>query len=49
MADSNQPQRPSQIQTLWSVVAQAGGEGPTQVVDTAQEKLLERYGKVVHC
>lgn len=48
MADSNQPQRLSQIQTLWSVVAQAGGEGPTQVVYTAQEKLLERYGKVVH-
>lgn len=48
MADSNQPQRLSQIQTLWSVVAQAGGAGPTQVVNTAQEKLLERYGKVVH-
>lgn len=48
MADSTPPQRLSQIQTLWTVICQAGGEGPTHVVSTAQEQMLLRYGKVVH-
>src|SRR5436190_21047618 len=48
MTESNSPQRLSQIQTLWTVVCQAGGDGSTLVVNTAQERMLERYGKVVH-
>jgi RNA polymerase sigma-70 factor (ECF subfamily) len=48
MPDSSHPQRLSQIQTLWTVVCQACGGGPTQVVNTAQEQMLKRYGKVVH-
>jgi len=37
----------SRIQTLWTVVAVAH-HGPTEEVKSAQEKLLERYGKAVH-
>jgi RNA polymerase sigma-70 factor (ECF subfamily) len=48
MTDSSTPQRLSQIQTLWTVVRQACGAGPTQIVNTAQQQMLERYGKVVH-
>src|SRR5438445_3891022 len=48
MTHSSQPQRLSQIQTLWTVVCQACGEGPTKVVGAAQEQMLERYGKVIH-
>jgi RNA polymerase sigma-70 factor (ECF subfamily) len=48
MTDSLGPQRLSQIQTLWTVVCQAGGEGPTRVVNAAQEQMFQRYGKVVH-
>jgi RNA polymerase sigma-70 factor (ECF subfamily) len=45
---SDAQQRLSQIQTLWSVVCRAGGEGPTTVVNAAQKQLLERYNKVVY-
>jgi len=48
MTESSTPQRLSQIQTLWTVVRQACGAGPTQIVNTAQQQMLERYGKVVH-
>lgn len=48
MANSFDPQRLSQIQTLWSVVCHAQGEGTTRAVNAAQGQLLERYGKVVH-
>src|SRR5262245_54535457 len=48
MTESNSPERLSQIQTLWTVVCQACGTGPTKVVNTAQQQMLERYGKVVH-
>ena len=48
MEESLGPQRLSQIQTLWSVVRQAGGEGSTQVVGAAQQQLLARYQKVVY-
>jgi DNA-directed RNA polymerase specialized sigma24 family protein len=40
-------QRLSQIPTLWTVVSQAHGDGPTDEIRSAQEQLLARYGKVV--
>lgn len=48
MEESLGLQRLSQIQTLWSVVRQAGGEGSAQVVSAAQQQLLSRYQKVVY-
>ena len=48
MSQSELPQRLSQIQTLWTIVGRAGGVGSTQAVNSAQEQLLERYGKVVY-
>lgn len=48
MEESVGSQRLSQVQTLWSVVRQAGGEGPAQVVSAAQQQLLSRYRKVVY-
>lgn len=48
MSHSDSPQRLSQIQTLWTMVGRAHGDGPAQVVNSAQHQLLERYGKVVH-
>jgi RNA polymerase sigma-70 factor (ECF subfamily) len=48
MSQSELPQRLSQIQTLWTVVGRAHGSESTEVVATAQEQLLARYGKVVH-
>lgn len=48
MSQSGLPQRLSQIQTLWTVVCRAHGDEATQVVNAAQEQLLERYRKVVY-
>ncbi|MGE3314769.1 MAG: RNA polymerase sigma factor [Planctomycetaceae bacterium] len=48
MSYSESPQRLSQIQTLWTVVGRAHGDGPAKDVNSAQHQLLERYGKVVH-
>jgi RNA polymerase sigma-70 factor (ECF subfamily) len=48
MSQSELPQRLSQIQTLWTVVARAGSGDSTEVVNSAQTQLLERYGKVVY-
>ncbi len=48
MSPSELPQRLSQIQTLWTVVCRAHGDEATQVVNSAQEQLLARYGKVVY-
>lgn len=48
MTQSDIAQRLSQIQTLWTVVGRAHGDGPTHLVNSAQKELLERYGKVVH-
>src|SRR5262249_42995545 len=48
MSDTDLAHRISQIQTLWTVVGQAGGEGTTRAVNAAQEQLLERYGKAVY-
>jgi RNA polymerase sigma-70 factor (ECF subfamily) len=48
MSDADLAHRISQIQTLWTVVGQAGGEGATRAVNAAQEQLLERYGKAVY-
>jgi len=48
MSDVEQPYRISQIQTLWTVLGQAGGEGTTRAVSAAQEQLLARYGKAVY-
>jgi RNA polymerase sigma-70 factor (ECF subfamily) len=45
--DPFNPDRLSQIQTLWTVVCQAHGQGPPEAVVAAQEQLLARYGKVV--
>ena len=44
---SSPDHRLSQIQTLWSVVCQAHGDGPPEAVAAAQQQLLARYGKVV--
>ena len=48
MADSNANVRLSQVQTLWTVVCKAHGDGSANTVRIAQEQLLERYGKVVY-
>lgn len=48
MSPSDLPHRISQIQTLWTVVCRAGGDGSTKVINAAQEQLLERYGKSVY-
>jgi len=48
MSQPDLAHRISQIQTLWTVVGQAGGEGTTHAVNAAQEQLLERYGKAVY-
>lgn len=48
MSQSELQQRLSQIQTLWTIVGQAGSGGSTTVVNSAQEQLLLRYGKVVY-
>jgi len=48
MSQSELPHRLSQIQTLWTVVCRARGGGPTQIVNSAQAQLLERYGKVIY-
>ena len=48
MSQSSANLRLSQIQTLWSTICRAKGEGPRDVVNAAQERLLDRYGKVVH-
>jgi RNA polymerase sigma-70 factor (ECF subfamily) len=40
--------RLSQVQTLWTVVCRAHGDGPTEAIRTAQQQLIDRYGKVVH-
>ena len=48
MSQSDSPHRLSQIQTLWTVVCHAHADGPTHIVNSAQQQLLERYGKVVH-
>ena len=39
--------RLSQIQTLWTVICRAHGDGPQEAVRAAQEQLMARYGKVV--
>jgi RNA polymerase sigma-70 factor (ECF subfamily) len=46
MDPSNPPEHLSQIETLWSMVLRAN-QGPDASA-TAQEKLLQRYGGVVH-
>jgi RNA polymerase sigma factor (sigma-70 family) len=48
MSQPDLAHRISQIQTLWTVVGQAGGDGTTRAVNAAQEQLLERYGKAVY-
>src|SRR5262245_38838513 len=48
MSDADLAHRISQIQALWTVVGQAGGDGPTRAVSAAQEQLLARYGKAVY-
>lgn len=40
-------QRLSQIQTLWTVIRRAHGDGPADGVREAQRELIERYGGVV--
>jgi DNA-directed RNA polymerase specialized sigma24 family protein len=47
MADQNADARLSQIQTLWTVICQAHGDGPDEAVRAAQIQLMDRYGKVV--
>jgi DNA-directed RNA polymerase specialized sigma24 family protein len=37
----------SRISTLWSLVSLAHHDGPTDQVRTAQEKLLDRYGRAI--
>src|SRR5262245_14644024 len=48
MSQPDLAQRISQIQTLWTVLGQAGGDGTTRAVSAAQEQLLARYGKAVY-
>jgi RNA polymerase sigma factor (sigma-70 family) len=48
VTESNDPLRLSQVPTMWTVLSQARGDGPTTLVKTAQRQLLERYGKIVH-
>jgi RNA polymerase sigma factor (sigma-70 family) len=47
MAEQNADARLSQIQTLWTVICRAHGDGPEQAVRAAQVQLMDRYGKVV--
>jgi RNA polymerase sigma-70 factor (ECF subfamily) len=46
--DFADPSRLSQIQTLWTVVARAQGDGPAEAVQEAQRQLWDCYGKVVY-
>ena len=48
MSQPDLAHRISQIQTLWTVVGRAGGDGTTRAVNAAQEQLLQRYGKAVY-
>lgn len=48
MADSGSDARLSQVQTLWTVVCRAHGDGPADAVRAAQDQLIDRYSKVVH-
>lgn len=45
--DPTSDQRLSQIQTLWTVICQAHGDGTKSEVRRAQEQLLARYTAVV--
>src|SRR5437868_2038378 len=47
MADHGSDARLSQIQTLWTVICRAHGDGPEEAVRAAQVQLMDRYGKVV--
>ena len=48
MTDMDPDVRLSQVQTLWTVVCRAHGDGPADAVRAAQDQLVARYGKVVH-
>jgi RNA polymerase sigma factor (sigma-70 family) len=47
MADHGSDARLSQIQTMWTVICRAHGDGPEEAVHAAQVQLMDRYGKVV--
>lgn len=47
MSETSPDQRLSQVQTLWTVVCRAHGDGTVNSVQKAQEQLLTRYCTVV--
>ncbi|MDZ4784074.1 MAG: sigma-70 family RNA polymerase sigma factor [Planctomycetia bacterium] len=47
MSEAKSHARLSQIQTLWTVVGWAHGDGSAETIRIAQEQLIERYGSVV--
>lgn len=47
MSEVSSDQRLSQVQTLWTVVCRASGDGTVNSVQAAQEQLLARYCTVV--
>ncbi len=47
MTDSDFPQRLSQLDTIWTVVCRACGDGSDVSADAAQKELLDRYSGVV--
>jgi RNA polymerase sigma factor (sigma-70 family) len=47
MSEMSPDQRLSQVQTLWTVVCRAHGDGTVNSVQAAQEQLLSRYCTVI--
>ncbi len=47
MPDSDFAQRLSQLETMWTVVCRACGDGSDSSADVAQKELLDRYSGVV--
>jgi RNA polymerase sigma-70 factor (ECF subfamily) len=47
MSDSDPDQRLSQLQTLWTVVCRAHGDGSEKTVRMAQQQLMARYSAAV--
>jgi DNA-directed RNA polymerase specialized sigma24 family protein len=47
MPDLDADPRLSQLQTLWTVICRAHGDGPIDEVRAAQQQLMTRYSKVV--